>query len=66
MVSETSTTIPNRSEGVNGLRKAEAEGTQAASPAPLDDAIARIVDKLSAKAEGVQAAFGEPDSRMAT
>lgn len=59
MVSETNMSTPNRSEGVNGLKKVEAEATQAAGPGPLDDAIARIVDKLGAKA-GVQAAFGEP------
>jgi uncharacterized spore protein YtfJ len=60
MASETITGIPNRSqEAGNGFKKAEAEATQAAGPAPLDDVIARIVDKLGAKA-GVQAAFGEP------
>ena len=48
MASETITGIPNRSEVAgNGFKKAEAEATQAAKPAALDDAIARIVDKLA-------------------
>ena len=60
MVSETIKNIPSLSEeGGNGFEKAKAEATNAAGSGPLDEAIARIVEKIGAKA-GVQAAFGQP------